>query len=334
MTERDESSVTRSVCQCQRSDRAVPGPELALPHSRQVARIFRYSEHVSADRASSAGAAVRRQRLLRGLTLHDLAARVGVSAATLSGIENDRTGMSVERLHQIATALDVPAADLLPDAEPVLAHPAPGTRAARTVEVETGHWRDFAPLPIDGVLAGAIRAFVAVGYHGASMRSIARLANMSVPGLYHHYPSKQGLLVKVFDLTMTDLIWRVEQARDEGTDPVSCVGLVVEALALYHARRNDLAFIGASEMRSLEPGSYRRIARLRNLVQDLLDEQVGAAITQGGLRVTHAADAGKAIATMCTSLAQWFRPDGPTTPEQIAREYSLFALGLLGHRSD
>ncbi len=285
------------------------------------------------DRTSSAGAAVRRHRLLRGLSLRELGVRVGVSAATLSAIENGRTGISVARLSEIATALDVPAGELVSDSGPTLAHPAPGTPAPPTVESETGHWRDFAPLPIDVVLAGAIRAFVAVGYHGASMRSIAQLANMSVPGVYHHYPSKQDLLVKVFDLTMTDLIWRLEQARDEERDPVPRLALVVEALALYHARRNDLAFIGASEMRSLEPDSYRRIARLRTQVQDLLDGQIAAAGAAGGLHATHAPDAGKAIATMCTSLAQWFHPDGPTTPEQIAREYAEFALGLLGHRT-
>lgn len=316
-----------------RQDSRVSPADGGIRHRAHAVRshLFRYPEHVTDGRGTSAGAAVRRQRLLHGLTLRDLAARVGVSAGTLSGIENDRTGISVARLHQIAAALDVPVADLLSDAGPALAHPAP---APATVAVETGHWRDFAPLPIDGVLAGAIRAFVAIGYHGASMRSIAELANMSVPGVYHHYPSKQDLLVRVFDLTMTDLIWRVEQARDEGTGSVGRVALVVEAMALFHARRNDLAFIGASEMRSLEPRAYRRIARLRNQVQELLDEQVGAAVARGDLRVTHPADAGRAIATMCTSLAQWFHPDGPTTPEQIAREYSLFALGLLGHHRD
>ena len=283
--------------------------------------------------AATAGAAVRRQRLLHGMTLRELAARLGVSAATVSALENDRTGISVERMRRIAEVLDVPVAALVAGAAPVVPHPAPATPAEPTVGAPTGHWRDFAPLPIDGVLAGAIRAFVAIGYHGASMRSIAELANMSVPGVYHHYPSKQDLLVRVFDLTMTDLVWRVEQARDEGTDPVSRVALFVEALALYHARRNDLAFIGASEMRSLEPASYRRIALLRRQVQELLDGHIAEAIAAGGLSVSHPADAGKAIATMCTSLAQWFHPDGPTTPEQIAREYSRFALGLLGHRT-
>lgn len=58
-----------------------------------------------------------------------------------------------------------------------------------------------------------------------------------------------------------------------------------------------------------------------------------AAIMAGGLAVSHSPDAGKAIATMCTALVQWFQPDGPTTPEQIAKEYAQFALRLLGYHA-
>ena len=133
---------------------------------------------------------------------------------------------------------------------------------ASSVQLATGHRREFAPLPIDPVLAGAIKAFVATGYHGASMRSIAQFANMSVPGVYHHYPSKQDLLVKILDITMTDLHWRLQRARDDGNDPVERVALVVEALALFHTRRSDLSFIAVD-------GSWRRGAMRQPRSRDL-----------------------------------------------------------------
>lgn len=280
--------------------------------------------------APNAGEAVRRLRVARNVSVRRLAERVGVSPATISAIENGKTGISVQRLHQIAVALGVPAASFIED---------PTTSTQRrsatpsSAVLPTGNWREFAPLPIDPVLAGAIQAFVATGYHGASMRSIAQLANMSVPGVYHHYPSKQDLLVKILDITMMDLLWRVQHARDDGKDPIEKVELVVEALALFHARRKDVAFIGASEMRSLEPDHYLRIARLRDGVQHLLDTEIAAALKTGGLAVSHPPDAGKAIATMCTALVQWFQPDGPTTAEQIAKEYAQFALRLLGYHA-
>ena len=276
------------------------------------------------------GEAVRQLRAARGVSVRGLAARIGVSPATISAIENGKTGISVQRLHQIAMALTVPAASLV---EVPAAPTEPRNAGPSSVQLATGNWRDFAPLPIGPVLAGAIKAFVATGYHGASMRSIAQFANMSVPGVYHHYPSKQDLLVKILDITMMDLLWRLQRARDEGNNPIERVALVVEALALFHTRRSDLSFIGASEMRSLEPHHYRRIARLRNDVQHLLDTEITAAITAGDLAVNHRRDAGKAIATMCTALVQWFQPGGRTTPEQIAKEYAQFALRLLGYNA-
>ena len=86
-------------------------------------------------------------------------------------------------------------------------------------------------------------------------------------------------------------------------------------------------------MRSLEPHHYRRIARLRDDVQHLLDTEIAAATTAGDLAVSHRRDAGRAIATMCTALVQWFQPDGHTTPERIATEYAQFALRLLGYNA-
>ena len=295
--------------------------------------VFRYAERMKetteqVGATPNTGEAVRQLRVERGVSIRKFAERVRVSPATISAIENGKTGISVQRLHQIAVALGVPAASLVEDSTTSTQL---WSATPSSYRLPTGNWREFAPLPIDPVLAGAIQAFVATGYHGASMRSIAQFANMSVPGVYHHYPSKQDLLVRILDITMTDLLWRVQHARDDGKNPIERVGLVVEALALFHTRRNDLALIGASEMRSLEPSHHRRIAKLRDGVQHLLDTEITAAITAGGLAVNHPRDAGKAIATMCTSLAQWFQPDGRTSPEQIAKEYAQFALRLLGY---
>jgi len=272
------------------------------------------------------GRLVRSRREAAGVSLRQLAARLGVSPATLSAIERGRTQVTVDRLRRIAELLGTPPEELLGGRQRAIPPAAP------TVASPTGHWRDFAPLAVPAVLQGAIRAFVAVGYHGASMRLIAQAADMSVPGVYHHVPSKQELLVRVLDLTMDDLIWRLVQARDEGRDAGERLALLIEALALFHARRNDLAFIGASEMRSLEPASYRRIAALRNRVQGMLGDEVAAAEAVGVIESPCPPDAGRAISTMCTSLAQWFHPDGPRTPEQIAAEYAELGLRMLGVR--
>ncbi|MET8649941.1 helix-turn-helix domain-containing protein [Nocardia aurea] len=280
--------------------------------------------------ASDTHESIRSARRAAGVSQRELARRLGLSTATISAIESGKTGVSVERLRVLADALHVDVRDLVGGAEPVARGRGSdaGVRAAVRRD-GARHWREFPPLSIDPVLDAAIESFVETGYHGATMRSLAHRARMSVPGVYHRYRDKQELLVRVLDITMDELHWRVAAARADGATSVERVALIVEALALYHTHRRALAFIGASEMRSLKGENRRRITHSRNEIQYLLDEEIAAAVAEGTLRTEHPRDAGRAIATMCTSLSQWFRIDGPSTPEQIAREYSEFALDLL-----
>lgn len=283
------------------------------------------------DPAQTSGAEIRAARTASGLTVRELAGRLGVSAATVSAIENGKTGVSIERIREIAAILDTTVARLVGEDPTPTRVIATSDRVADSASAPGGSdWRAFPSLPIDPVLAAAIDVFVETGYHGATVRSLARRAGMSVPGVYHHYRDKQALLVRALDLTMDELHWRVRAARDEGVTAVGRVALIVEALALFHTHRRELAFIGASEMRSIEEPDRSRITQSRNQIQYLLDEQICAAVRDGDLHSPHPKDAGRAIATMCTSLPQWFRLGGPSSPEQIAAEYAEFALDLLG----
>lgn len=310
--------------------------------------MFSYSEQMSVDAEpgdgpppDGIGQAIREVRSAGGVSLRELARRIGVSAATVSAIETGKTQVSITRLGAIARALQTTVAELIDrDADHGWAArvaagaarpPYPVTQPCPEMG-KNADWRRFAPLRIDPVLTAAIATFVETGYHGATVRSIAHRAGMSVPGVYHHYRSKQELLVTILDLAMAELLWRVPAARDEGATAMERVGLIVEALALFHTHRRELAFIGASEMRSLDPANRRRIAGLRNDLQRILDHEIDEGVREGSLATAHPRDGARAIATMCTSLPQWFRAAGPTTPEQIASEYAQFALDLLDCR--
>lgn len=278
------------------------------------------------DERQTVGDRVRQARNAAGLSLRAAARRIGVSPATLSAVENGKTGVAIPRLRALAAEFGTTVAWLI--GEQPIASDGPRRRSAGGTPVdpagaETRNWREFPPLELDPALAAAIGSFVETGYHGATMRSIAHRAGMSVPGVYHHYRDKQELLVRALDLTMDELHWRVRAARREAATAGVRLRHMVEALALFHTHHRDLAFIGASEMRSLTPANRKRITASRNEIQYLLDADIDAAITEAHLVTEHARVAGRAIATMCTALPQWFRLDGPATPEQIADDYAV-----------
>ena len=125
---------------------------------------------------------------------------------------------------------------------------------AVTVPTPADNWRVFLLL-VGPVLGAALDVFVEMGYHGASVRDIARRRPLRA----RHLPplrTKQEMLTTILDLRMEDLLWRSRAAQDEGGgDPVRRFELLIECLVLYHTYRRDLAFMGASEMRNLDPGN-------------------------------------------------------------------------------
>ena len=60
-------------------------------------------------------------RVRAGLTQKELAIRVGCAQSEISRIEQGKRSISVDRLQQLASALNVPVAALLGDRRPVAA---------------------------------------------------------------------------------------------------------------------------------------------------------------------------------------------------------------------
>ena len=300
------------------------------------------------DNAHSAravlGAQVRASRVRRGMSVRALARTLDVSPATVSQVENGHTGLSATRLGRIADALEttvtevldtiVHSDDLQPGHKAVAPQQNKGSGSseairARGTEPQISNWRVYDPLDFDPVLRAALEEILAVGYHGATVRSIAGLCGFSVSGIYHYYTSKQQMLVTILERAMTELLTRAHAARAESRDPVERFGLLIEHMALFHTHRRGLGFVGASEMRSLEGSSRRTIAEMRISQQRMVDEEVEAGIRIGRFRNDHPHEAARAAVTMCTALANWWRPGGPLTPEQTAEQYKGFALALM-----
>lgn len=269
------------------------------------------------------GSRVRAARLRHGVSLRALSRDLNISPGTMSQVETGKSGLTVARLQQIATALGMTADQLLtlpadaapPDADP----PAPGFT----------DWRVYGPLGFDPVLRAALAVFVRTGYHGATVRDVARESGRSVAGIYHHYPSKHEMLRRILDLGVTELLDRAEAARAQGSDPVERFSVLVESLVLFHTHRREVGFLGASEMRSLELDARRDIAGRRTAQQRMVDVEAIAAAADGRFRTTRPVDAARAVVTMCTSIPLWFKPGGELTPADIADQYVRFALGVM-----
>lgn len=196
-----------------------------------------------------------------------------------------------------------------------------------------GSWRDYGPTSLPKALTAALEAFAERGYEGTSIREIAARAELSVPGLYHHYSSKHALLVSLTTAVMDDLLTRSRQALAEaGPTPSERFDAVVESLLRFHMFRRDQAFVASTETRSMDPESRRAYIALRDEQQRMIDEIVEAGVAAGDFATPYPRDASRAVASMCVGIASWYRPDGPSTPEEIVERYLAIARSMVGAR--
>lgn len=204
---------------------------------------------------------------------------------------------------------------------------APGSDAASAPR----DWRNYEEPTLPPLLQPALDCFVEHGYHGTTIRTLAARVGLSVPGLYHYYPSKHAILVAIMQRAMEDLFARSQAALAEAGDSVmEQLRLHIECLVLFHAHRSALAFIAASEIRSLEGDAHRAHITARDRQQRILDGIVNRGVAARFFATEFPQETSRAIVTMCTGVSQWYKKEGELTPEELAERYVVIALATLG----
>jgi AcrR family transcriptional regulator len=128
------------------------------------------------------------------------------------------------------------------------------------------------------VLQAAMEAFATRGYRGASLASIAAEVGISQPGLLHHFPSKEHLLVGVLELRhQAD----TEQVRELAERPGGSLFDALLELAGRNEQRPGLVrlftVLSAEGVEPEHPGNawfVERYQRLRErMTAELAEEQ-------------------------------------------------------------
>ena len=183
------------------------------------------------------------------------------------------------------------------------------------------------------ILLAALECFVERGYHGTTIREVATRAGVSVPGLYHHFGSKMELLERLIDDTMDDLIEQTEQAVEASPDnPVDRFTAVVVAHVRFHCERPEESFVGNTELRSLTPLARKRMVSKRDRQQRIFDRAVEDGVQVGVFTTPAPREASRAVVTMCTTVASWYRRTGPLSADEIVSTYRDLALNTIGFK--
>ena len=181
------------------------------------------------------------------------------------------------------------------------------------------------------LFGAASRCFYEQGYHGTSVRDITEAIGWTPGALYHHYRSKQDLLMDIVSWFLNQSIAVTRDAiAQAGGDPVARLYQAARSHVLWNASDVVSSFVVNSEIRSLDPENRSRNIAQRDELQGLFDDAVADGVSAGVFSTPYPKDASRAVVTMCTAVASWFKPDGPLTPSEVATRYAEMSLSLVG----
>ena len=193
------------------------------------------------------------------------------------------------------------------------------------------NWRVYSEQSMSRILSAALETFSENGYHGTTTRQLAERSGLSVPGIYHHYKSKQDILFDLMMVVVDELIERSRHALAEvDDDPRAQFDVLVEALLLFHMNRQKGAVLSANELRKLDPEYRVRYTARREEQQRMLDVVVSDGVASGVFNTPYPVDASRAIASLCLGVASWYHADGELPEDEFLKRYRAIAQSIVG----
>jgi AcrR family transcriptional regulator len=181
------------------------------------------------------------------------------------------------------------------------------------------------------VLEGALRLFAAQGFHGSSMRELAKLVELQASALYVLFPSKEHILAELVRAGHEAHHDGIRAAiLEAGADPAAQLSAMVAVHVRLHAMYPHLAIVINREMDALSPELAAPGRALREQSSALLLDIIVRGVTMKRFAPPHAYVAAAAIAAMGTRVPYWYSATSAIGLEELVAHHVEMALRIVG----
>ncbi|MEN5114936.1 TetR/AcrR family transcriptional regulator [Brevundimonas diminuta] len=183
----------------------------------------------------------------------------------------------------------------------------------------------------------AARLFFESGYEATSIRNIVDACGLTPPAFYNHFATKEALLRQIVeDGHATVGAMMGEAVESAGKSATERLRALIVAYVRFHTHHQVLALVANAEYSSLTEPSLSEIrnerVRLRRLFEAIIDDGVRSGefslVPVGETLSTRTAAI--AIGDMCLRVAEWYRPDGALTRDEVETAYAALGLRMVG----
>lgn len=181
------------------------------------------------------------------------------------------------------------------------------------------------------ILQQAAKLFAQKGYAASSLNELAAAMNYSKGAIYNYFASKQEIYDAIIIATLAGLYESGAAAVQAGDPPAERLRRFMVAHATFLADNFDAfatMLVGFSGM--ADAHLKADALALRDAHEGLLRRIVTDGIADGSFRPVDPATTGRAVLSLLSWMARWFRPGGPKSAEEVAQDYyDLVVNGLV-----
>lgn len=176
----------------------------------------------------------------------------------------------------------------------------------------------------------AARLFSQHGYHGTSIRQVARELDLQGGSLYAHINAKEDVLWGIINHAADQFLCAVRPIVASDLPPVDKLRAAIRAHVYVVTDNLDAATVYHNDWKYLNPDRQAQVRERRNEYETLFRSIVAEGTAAGQFRPVDDKFASLLALSAVNWLYQWYRPDGPLTPDEVADQFSdLIVRGLL-----
>lgn len=182
----------------------------------------------------------------------------------------------------------------------------------------------------DDIVSAAGELFSARGFHGTSMRDLARSLDLQGSSLYAHFASKDDLLWEIVDTAAAAFIAAADSVPRDGSPTQRLSGLIAAHLRVIS---NELPYatVFFQDWAHLSEGRKTRLIAMRDAYQRRFRDVIADGVRLGEFHTPDVALATLVVLSALNFTYQWLDPAGRLTHEQlVARFTEQLVSGLRG----
>jgi AcrR family transcriptional regulator len=172
------------------------------------------------------------------------------------------------------------------------------------------------------VIERAAAVFARRGYDQTSVPELAEALEQATGGIYHYFSGKEQLLIAICDQLMEPLLAEAEELLATDAPATEQLRDLVRRWVANVIAHQDHMLVFQQERHLIDHGAqWREVRESRKRFERLVEDVLARARAERGGPGVDPRLQLSALLGMVNHTAQWYRPRGRLSPEQIADGY-------------